>query len=240
MRIAILEDDPAHARIIEKTLLQAGHDCHLFEDGRAMLRDLHRESYDMFVLDWHVPHIDGPEILGWIRRNLPPHLPVLFVTSRDEEQDVVDGLQAGADDYMTKPIRPFELQARVAALLRRAYPEATRPTQPGFGAYTFDLHRREVRLKGEAVELKPKEYELALYLFRNLGRLLTHEHLLEELWGTSAIDTRTVTTHMSQLRRKLDLRPHNGVRLVPVYGLGYRFEILADQQATNESNDDHP
>ncbi|MDX3905486.1 MAG: response regulator transcription factor [Pigmentiphaga sp.] len=236
MRIAILEDDPAHARIIEKSLVQAGHDCQLFEDGRVMLRDLHRESYDMFVLDWHVPHIEGPEILGWIRRHLPPHMPVLFVTSRDEEQDVVDGLQAGADDYMAKPIRPFELQARVAALLRRAYPESSRPAQPGIGIYAFDLHRREVRFKGQPVELKPKEYELALFLFRNPGRLLTHQHLLEELWGTSVIDTRTVTTHMSQLRRKLDLRPHNGVRLVPVYGLGYRFEVLDEPQAADASS----
>ncbi|OVZ59922.1 hypothetical protein CDO44_10140 [Pigmentiphaga sp. NML080357] len=238
MRIAILEDDPAHARIIEKTLLQAGHDCHVFDDGRVMLRDLHRQSYDMFVLDWHVPHVEGPEILGWIRRNLPAHLPVLFVTSRDEEQDVVDGLQAGADDYMAKPIRPFELQARIAALLRRAYPEAARPAQPGFGGYAFDLHRREIKLDGKVVELKPKEYELALFLFRNPGRLLTHQHLLEELWGTSAIDTRTVTTHMSQLRRKLDLRPHNGVRLVPVYGLGYRFEVLSEPPAPDAPTND--
>jgi len=241
VRIAILEDDPAHARIIEKTLLQAGHQCQVYGDGRVMLRELHRQSYDLFVLDWHVPHVEGPEILGWIRRNLPRHLPVLFVTSRDDEQDVVEGLQAGADDYMTKPIRALELQARVTALLRRAYPETTRPVQPGFGDYVFDLHRREISLRGKVVDLKPKEYELALFLFRNPGRLLTHQHLLEELWGTSAIDTRTVTTHMSQLRRKLDLRPQNGVRVVPVYGLGYRFEVLDSAETpTNTNNDASP
>ncbi|VCU69672.1 Sensory transduction protein regX3 [Pigmentiphaga humi] len=232
MRIAILEDDPAHARIIEKTLLSGGHECTVYEDGRAMLRGLHRDAYDAFVLDWQVPHIEGPEILGWIRRHLPARVPVLFVTARDDEQDVVAGLQAGADDYMTKPIRPVELQARVAALLRRAYPETQQLSQPGFGAYAFDLHRREIRRGESLIELKPKEYELAVFLFRNLGRLLTHAHLLEELWGTSAVDTRTVTTHMSQLRRKLDLRPENGARLVPVYGLGYRFErIAADGQS---------
>ncbi len=234
MRIAILEDDPAHARIIEKTLLQAGHDCFLFSDGKVLLRDLQRNTYDLFVIDWSVPNIDGMEILGWLRRNFPIHLPVLFVTSRNSEQDIVEGLRAGADDYMVKPLRPYELQARVEALLRRAYP-SEKVKQPGVGPYVFDLHRREVKLNGAAVELKPREYDLALFLFRNINRLLTHDHLLEELWGTSGIDSRTVTTHISQLRRKLDLRPHHGVRLVPVYGAGYRFEFLSDPDHSGTS-----
>nr|WP_253206714.1 response regulator transcription factor [Verticiella sp. GG226] len=112
--------------------------------------------------------------------------------------------------------------------MRRAYPGAD-ATEDHFGAYRFALHQREVFLNGERIALKPKEYDLALYLFRNAGRLLSHDHLLAELWGVSEIDTRTLTTHVSQLRRKLDLRPHHGYRLAPVYGIGYRFERVSTE-----------
>lgn len=226
MRIATLEDDPAHASVIEKALIESGHTCYSFSDGKVLLRDLHRGSFDMFVLDWHVPNVEGPDIVRWVRRHVPERVPVLFVTSRNDERDIVEGLECGADDYMIKPIRPEELKARVRALLRRAYPELEGTPPSMFGPYAFDLQRREVRLAGELIALKPKEYELALFLFRNTGRLLGHEHLLAELWGTGDIDSRTVSTHMSQLRRKLELRPQNGFRLVPVYGLGYRFEAV--------------
>jgi len=234
MRVAILEDEPAHAEVLRHALASAGHDCHVFADGKVLLRDLHHNSYDAFVLDWHVPHVSGPEIVRWLRRHVEHRVPVLFVTSRDDEQDVVEGLESGADDYMAKPIRRDELLARMRALLRRAYPDQQAAAHE-FGCYRFELHRRELHLNGEPVALKPKEYELALFLFRNAGRLLSHDHLLSELWGTSDIDSRTVTTHMSQLRRKLDLRPHNGYRLVPVYGLGYRLETMQADEATGDS-----
>jgi len=224
VRIAILEDDPDHAEALVKPLERLGHACFVCRDGRDFVRGLPRESYDMFVLDWQVPGLSGPDVLAWIRRHLPRSIPVLFVTSRDQEEDIVQGLEAGADDYMAKPVRAHELTARVRALLRRAYPTPEREAAPAVGAYTFDLHRREVRVAGAPAVLKPKEYALALFLFRNMGRLLSHQHLLAEIWGVEGIDSRTVATHMSQLRRKLALGPQHGVRLVPVYGLGYRFE----------------
>lgn len=230
VRIAILEDEPAHAEVICRALREPGRECVVYEDGRHLLRELRRETFDAFVVDWHVPHVTGPEIVQWVRRHASTRTPILFVTSRDAEQDIVEGLESGADDYMVKPVRRAELVARFRALLRRAYPDAS-ATENEFGAYRFALHQREVFLNGERIALKPKEYDLALYLFRNAGRLLSHDHLLSELWGVSEVDTRTLTTHMSQLRRKLDLRPHHGYRLAPVYGIGYRFERISEEPA---------
>src|SRR5690606_10002389 len=114
---------------------------------------------------------------------------------------------------MVKPVRAFELKARVAALLRRAYPDLDKIDHIKVGPYLLNQQTRQVTRAGEPIELKPKEFALTLLLFRNIGRLLTHDYLLQELWGTSNIDSRTVTTHISQLRQKLDLRPHNGVKL---------------------------
>ncbi|GAA4335184.1 response regulator transcription factor [Pigmentiphaga soli] len=224
MRIVILEDDTGPATMIHKAVAELGHEGFIFGDGRALLRELHRDSYDLYVVDWGVPHVQGPDIVRWIRRNVDERVPVLFVTNRDEEADVVEGLTCGADDYMIKPLRVQELKARIVALMRRAYPSAVLQATTEFGPYRFDLHRREVSLHGIPVPLKPKEYQLALFLFRNTGRLLSKDYLMAELWGSGDIDSRTVVTHVSQLRRKLDIHPGNGFRLTPVYSLGYRLE----------------
>lgn len=223
-RAAILEDEPSHAKVVEQVLTECGSICHVFPDGRTMLRQLQRNSFDLFVLDWRVPHVEGPEVVRWIRRNIPERVPVLFVTNCDEEQDIIDGLDSGADDYMIKPVRPSEFKARLRALMRRAYPSDAPASEMKFGPYEFDVHRKEVRLHGKLVPLKPKEYQLAQFLFRNVGRLLGRDHLMIELWGTDVVESRTLVTHISQLRRKLQLNPENGYRLSPVYSLGYRLE----------------
>lgn len=228
-RAVILEDEPEHAQRVRQILEECGCECHVYTEGRTLLRDLHRTSFDIFIIDWAVPHVEGTEIVRWIRRNIEERVPVLFVTSRDDERDVVEALEAGADDYMSKPVRPGELKARVRALWRRAYP-AEPSTHLELGAYYFDLHRKEVRVHGEVVPLKPKEFQLAQYLFVNLGRLLSRDHLMSEIWGTDTVESRTLVTHVSQVRRKLDLRPENGFRLLPVYSLGYRLEMMEHPQ----------
>jgi DNA-binding response OmpR family regulator len=153
-------------------------------------------------------------------------VPILFVTVRDSEQDIVFALEHGADDYMIKPVRRQELLARVHALLRRAYP-VEEQKQLSFPPFDIDLQRGEIRKEGTKIELTPKEFELAVTLFRNMGRLLSRGHLQETVWGRSGdLATRTVDTHVSQVRKKLDLRPESGYRVVPVYNYGYRLERL--------------
>ncbi|MBC3833636.1 response regulator transcription factor [Undibacterium amnicola] len=230
MRIAILDDDQNLLDLTVATLTDAGHVCHPFSSGKAMLHQLHRESYDLLVLDWQVPDLSGTEILHWVREKLSKSLPVLFMTSRSGEDDIVAGLAAGADDYMIKPIRRAELIARVNALLRRAYPTQTANELITFGCYEFDVRASRAKLNNEPIELTQKEFDLALVLFQNLGRPLSRAYILEAVWSRDIeIPSRTMDTHISRVRSKLDLRPENGYRLAPVYSYGYRLEQISKE-----------
>ena len=226
MRIAALDDEGYQLELIRHAVEVIGHECHGFADGKSLLRDLHRETYDLLVLDWGLPDIEGPRVVQRIRNDLKSAMPILFVTNRREEEDLVEGLAAGADDFMTKPIRVAELQARVRALLRRTYP-AQHESQLVFRDYRFDPATRSLRIAGRLVELSRREHALALFLFRNLGRLMSREHLREAVWGLDAeTPSRSLDTHISRLRQKLDLQPSNGFLLSAVYGMGYRLEPL--------------
>ena len=121
MRVAALDDELDQLELIRQTLATMGHDCHGFTNSKAFLRALRRETFDLLILDWYVPDISGLEVLRWARDNLSEQVPVLFVTNRNTEADVIEGLNAGADDFMIKPMRTGELTARVKAMLRRAY-----------------------------------------------------------------------------------------------------------------------
>jgi len=226
MRIAALDDEPSQLELIKHTMEGIDHECHCYTEGKTLLRELRLQSFDLLVLDWSLPDVSGPAVVQWIRRDLASHLPILFVTNRREEADMIEGLAAGADDFMVKPIRVGELEARVRALLRRAYPRQHEP-EVSFGPYHFLLRARQLQIRGVPVELKHREYELALFLFQNLGRLLSRDHLREAVWGVGPnAPSRSLDTHMSKLRTKLDLRPSNGFLLSAVYGLGYRLEAI--------------
>lgn len=227
MNIASVEDDLDQARLIKQILAQAGHDCTLFATGKELLSRLPRDrGFDMVLVDWELPDISGLDIVRWIRANLGHALPVIFVTSRSLEEDLVAGLQAGADDYISKPIRAGELTARVEAMLRRLKPIAQHEPPFDCGAYRIDPGADAILLNGQKVELAPKEYELALLLFRNPGRLFSRDVLSSSVWNRDIPATsRTLDTHLSNIRRKLQLRPEHGVRLNVSYALGYRLEL---------------
>jgi DNA-binding response OmpR family regulator len=226
MRIAILEDDADQAALLQQTLGASGHDCHLFASGKALVKEAGRESYDLFVLDWQLPDLSGEEVLRWIRAHITNPVPVMFVTNRDSEEDIVAALSQGADDYMKKPISRAELLARVGALLRRAYPVSTSDVIE-FGTYKFEPKAQVLTIANEPVEMTQKEFDLALFLFNNLGRLLSRGHILQSVWGRGDdIPSRTMDTHVSRIRTKLNLRPENGFRLTPVYNYGYRLEQI--------------
>lgn len=226
MRIAALDDDVLQLELIKQTTTAMGHVCHTHESGAQLQREMRRETFDLLIVDWHLPDTTGPEIVRWVRKNVGDRMPILFVTNRQEERDIMEGLGSGADDFMVKPVRIGELTARVTALLRRAYPSNTNAILE-FGRYRFLQDTRSIEIDGKAVELKNREYDLALFLFQNMGRLLSRDHLKEIVWGQVAdVMSRSLDTHISRLRTLLDLRPANGFVVSAVYGVGYRFEAV--------------
>ena len=221
----MLEDDLDIAAAMKMWLETGGHTVHHFASGKAIVREATRESFDLFILDWHVPDLSGEEVLKWLRDKQRSTVPVMFTTARDSEQDIVSVLSAGADDYMIKPVRRRELLARVDALIRRMRPRQPESDSIDMPPYRIDLVNRVVGLDNQPIELTDKEYDLTLFLFRNVGRLLSRGHISESVWGRSAdIQSRTVDTHVSRVRKKLDFGPERGLRLTPIYNFGYRLE----------------
>ena len=234
MRVAIVEDDVVQGDTLEQWFTDQGSDVHLFRGSRDFVRMAGRESFDLALVDWMLPEMTGHEVLRWLREDRGNDMPVIFITARDAEEDIVEALNAGADDYLVKPVRKLELMSRIEAVMRRARPHA-RSQKIEIAQYCFELQSKRVTVSGEPVELTDKEFELAVFLFRNLGRLLSRGHMLEAVWGQTAnLATRTVDTHVSRVRSKLNLRPDNGFRLVPTYNYGYRLEQLTDEQAEHE------
>jgi len=228
MRIALLEDDPDQAALVRLWLEEDGHLVTTLADGKAFLKHVARESYDLFLLDWNTPHMSGDQVLEWVRANIQAPVPVMFMTARSDEQDIVTALQKGADDYLTKPLRKFELVARVNALERRSRLEYQQKEILEVDQIRIDVAQRKVRCGDREVELTLKEFDLTLFLFRHLGQLLSRGHILESIWGRSPdLNTRTVDTHISRIRNKLGLTPESGLRLSSVYFYGYRLERVS-------------
>lgn len=235
MRIALLEDDQDQATLIQSWLAEAGHKCHHISEGKGFLRTALRESYDLLLLDWMVPDMPGIDVLRRYRESEQGYTPVLFVTARDRERDIVQALEAGADDYMAKPLREHELRARVAALARRAHGGRNENELPDTQPYVIDLAKESISVAGEAVGLTHREYELAIFLFRNAGRVVSRDHILEAIWGMHGqqLNTRTVDTHVSRLRKKLDIGEQTGWKLTAIYQHGYRLENIGVSEDTS-------
>lgn len=235
MRIAILEDDADQVELMQSWLREVGHVCQDFGSGSEFKTALKRETFDLLVVDWNLPDTTGPEVLSWVREHLDWRIPVLFVTSRNHEEDIVYALEHGADDYMTKPVKQQETLARITALERRSHTLSEQAITLKHGLFEFDVTNRHVRIGMDTVELTNKEFDLALLLFRNPGRLLSRSYILENIWGTSGeLNTRTVDTHISRIRNKLSIHPDNGVRLNAIYNHGYRLETLPATKTTLE------
>ncbi|MBX3716441.1 MAG: response regulator [Burkholderiales bacterium] len=224
LRVALLEDDPDQLALERRWLEAAGHICHGFTRSAELLAAIGRESFDVYVLDWMVPDLSGEAVLEWIRQKLPQRVPVMFATARDEEAEIVEILSLGADDYLVKPLRHGEFVARVEALGRRQAAAAGARGEK-VGPYAIDTGSRTVKLDGRPVELTPRLYEIARILFEKRETLVSRGYLYEQVWGRALESgTRTVDTHVSRLRRALELDGRHGWRLTSIYQHGYRLE----------------
>jgi DNA-binding response OmpR family regulator len=233
-KILVVEDEIALQETLAYNLKRQGYDIETCGDGLCALETARAFRPDLVLLDVMLPGVDGFEVCRVIRQEMTT--PVLMLTARDDEIDRVVGLEVGADDYMTKPFSMRELMARVKAMLRRVrmireevQAEAGTAQPPSqtitLGTLVIDLTRREVRLNEEIVALKPKEYELLLFLAQHRGQMLSREFILERVWGWNFIgDSRTIDVHIRWLREKIEDDPASPVRIITVRGAGYRFD----------------
>ena len=226
MNIAIVDDDPSMAELVSIWLSDAGYECTNYTSGQDFIRAVKATQFDLLLLDWVMPDLDGEQVLEWIRNQSELDIPVIFVTARDTEDDISKILNQGADDYIVKPVKQKELTARIKAVTRRHAPQADN-NEMVFGNLRIDPNSRVVSKVGEPVKLTEKEFKLILFIFSSIGRLLSREQILSAVWGYDEdINTRTVDTHISRIRKKLELTPENGWRLSSIYHQGYRLEQL--------------
>jgi DNA-binding response OmpR family regulator len=233
-KILVVEDEPALIDALEYSLVRQGYDVSVAADGVKALEVARQMQPDLIVLDVMLPHLDGFEVCRVLRQETS--VPIIMLTARADEVDKVVGLEVGADDYLTKPFSMRELLARVKALLRRVRltreemstgAEAAEVTTDRFtfDKLVIDLTRREVLFNGDVLHLKPKEFELLVFLARNRGMVLSRDLILERVWGWDYDGgSRTVDVHVRWLREKIEADPANPKRIVTVRGIGYRFE----------------
>jgi DNA-binding response OmpR family regulator len=236
-RILVVEDDYTLLETICYNLERQGYEVYKAADGVAALEKARQKELDLILLDVMLPKMDGFEVCRILRQEMS--VPIMMLTARTEEIDKVVGLEMGADDYLTKPFSMRELLARVKAMLRRvrltreeAQADGAQPAGIGqrrqaleFGDLTIDRGRREVMLKGTPLQLKPKEYDLLLFLARHAGTVLSRDLILERVWGWDfAGGSRTVDVHVRWLREKVEPDPASPVRIITVRGVGYRFD----------------
>lgn len=233
-KILIVEDEKILRETLAYNLTNQGFELSTAGNGNDALEIMRTEPPDLMILDIMLPGMDGFEICRQVRTK--SNIPILMLTARDSEIDRVVGLEVGADDYMVKPFSMRELVARVKAMLRRGkflqeefQPSDHHPVEESrvlnFGDLSIDLDRREIVKLGKALEVRPKEFELFLFMAQNRGKALSRDRILQEVWGWNYIgESRTVDVHIRWLRQKIEVNPANPTRLVTVRGSGYMFE----------------
>lgn len=238
-KVLVVEDEPTLMETLAYNLTRQGYQVSTASDGLAALEIARQEKPDMIILDLMLPGLDGFEVCRILRQEM--NTPILMLTARTDEVDKIVGLEVGADDYLTKPFNMRELMARVKAHLRRVRlireemaqsgdpaplgGEMSKTNQLLFDNLLIDVDRREVLVDDNPVHMKPKEYDLLLFLARNRRMVLSRDLIMERVWGWDYMgDSRTVSVHMRWLREKIEADPANPTRIVTVRGIGYRFE----------------
>jgi two-component system response regulator RegX3 len=223
-RILVVEDEESFSDPLSYLLRREGYEVAVADDGPAALDEFDRNGADLVLLDLMLPGLPGTEVCRQLRTR--SKVPVIMLTAKDGEIDKVVGLELGADDYVTKPYSSRELVARIRAVLRRGTePELLDGATVEAGPVRMDVERHVVTVKGEAVPMPLKEFELLEMLLRNAGRVLTRMQLIDRVWGSDYVgDTKTLDVHVKRLRGKLEPDPASPRYLVTVRGLGYKFE----------------
>jgi len=222
--ILLVEDEQALSEPLSFLLEREGYEVTVAEDGPSAIREFDRTGADLILLDLMLPGIPGTEVCREIRTRST--VPIIMLTAKDSEVDIVVGLELGADDYVTKPYSTRELLARIRAVSRRRTEvELEDDSVLTAGTVSMDIERHTVSVSGEVVNMPLKEFELLEFLLRNAGRVLTRGQLIDRVWGTDYFgDTKTLDVHIKRIRSRIESTPSEPTMLVTVRGLGYRFE----------------
>jgi two-component system response regulator RegX3 len=223
-RVLVVEDEESFSEALSFMLRREGYEVEVAGDGNLAVEVFEQRGADLILLDLMLPGLSGTEVCRQVR--VKSSVPIIMLTAKDGEIDKVVGLEIGADDYVTKPFSSRELLARVRAVLRRhGEPEDLVPMTIEAGPVRIDSDRHLVTVRGEAVAMPLKEFDLLEFLVRNAGRVLTRSQLIDRVWGSDYVgDTKTLDVHVKRLRAKVELDPANPVHLVTVRGLGYKYE----------------
>ena len=221
-RILVVDDDATVSEVVCSYLRSAGFIVESVADGVSAVETAARIRPDLVVLDRMLPGIDGVEVCRRIRAERS--VPVIMLTALREEDDRIDGLEAGADDYLAKPFSPRELVLRVKSILRRSLPEFSPEPTIDAGDFHLDVSSRQVTLRGEPVALTIREFDLVAFLLKHPRQVFSREELLRAVWGWEFGDLSTVTVHVRRLREKVELDAAHPTVLCTVWGVGYRFD----------------
>ena len=237
VRILVVEDDATVREAVAAHLVRAGHDVRTAPDGGAAVRAYAADPVDLVLLDLMLPVLGGLEVTRRLR-SMRPDLPIVMLTARTQEHERVQGLQHGADDYVTKPFSMRELELRIRSVLRRA--RRPGPGEDGVpwlrdGDLEIDLAAREATRAGSSMQLTAREFDLLAWLVRHPGRVWSRDELIREVWGWDVGDASTVTVHVRRLREKVERDPSSPVRLVTVFGRGYRWDAVEEALDTHGS-----
>ena len=231
LTILVVEDEPSIAEVVGLYLQRAGYQVRTAADGKIAMTALENELPDLVILDLMLPEIDGLSLTRWLRER--SDVPIIMLTARREEIDRIAGLEMGADDYVVKPFSPQELVSRVRAVMRRLKRASSQDGQAPastelpltYGELTIDAPSRTVTVSGKDIPLTAKEFDMLYLLAQHPKQVYTREQLLDRVWGGAEyIDPGTVTVHIRRVREKIEADPSKPVRLVTVWGIGYKFE----------------
>jgi two-component system, OmpR family, response regulator RegX3 len=224
-RVLIVEDERSLREPLAFLLEREGYDISVAADGTAALAEFEKHGSDIILLDLMLPGLSGTEVCRIIRQR--SQVPIIMLTAKDSEVDIVVGLELGADDYVTKPYKTRELLARIRAVLRRRTDTDTADAAVlEAGDVRLDLERHTLAVRGVETAMPLKEYELLELLLRNAGRVLTRGQLIDRVWGPDYFgDTKTLDVHVKRIRSRIERKPSDPVMLVTVRGLGYRFDV---------------
>lgn len=223
-RVLVVEDEESFSEAISFMLTREGYEVAIARDGHGALDEFERRGADLILLDLMLPGLSGTEVCKQVRSRSA--VPIIMLTAKDSEIDKVVGLELGADDYVTKPFSSRELLARIRAVLRRhGDVEEILPSVIESGPVRLDIDRHVVTVRGEAVPMPLKEFDLLELLVRNSGRVMTRAQLIDRVWGADYVgDTKTLDVHVKRLRSKLEEDPAHPVHLLTIRGLGYKFD----------------